>query len=166
MENTKITIYTDGSARGNPGLAGWGAVIIFNNDELKVESRKLKVIEIGGRSEHATNNQMELTSAIEALKYICTRQDLVQMNVEIFADSKYVINGVNEWIHNWVKNGWRTAAKKPVLNQELWQELHALNQELKPKWHYVEGHAGHEYNERADVIATSFADNLDIELKK
>ena len=152
----KITIYTDGSARGNPGSAGWGVVILYGN----------KTIELGGRSDHATNNQMELTSAIEALKYVCTRQDLVQMNVEIFADSKYVINGVNEWIHNWVKNGWRTAAKKPVLNQELWQELHELNQELKPKWHYVEGHAGHEYNERADVIATSFADNEFIELKK
>ncbi|MEQ1625483.1 MAG: ribonuclease HI [Sediminibacterium sp.] len=150
----KITIYTDGSARGNPGLAGWGVVILYGN----------KTIELGGRSDHATNNQMELTSAIEALKYV--KLNTQGSPVEVFADSKYVINGVNEWIHNWVKNGWRTAAKKPVLNQELWQELHELNQELKPKWHYVEGHAGHEYNERADVIATSFADNEFIELKK
>ncbi len=153
MQN-KITIYTDGAARGNPGPAGWGVVILGDRE-----------IELGGRSDHATNNQMELTSAIEALKFL-SRTVLDKKEVEIYADSKYVINGVNEWIHNWVKNGWRTAAKKPVLNQELWQELHALNQEIKPVWHYVEGHAGHEHNERADVIATSFADKEPIELKK
>ena len=152
MQN-KITIYTDGAARGNPGPAGWGVVILGE-----------KEVELGGRSDHATNNQMELLGAIEALKYV--RNNNSGCAVEIYADSKYVINGVNEWIHNWVKNGWRTASKKPVLNQELWQELHELNQEIKPVWHYVAGHAGHEHNERADVIATSFADKEPIELKK
>lgn len=149
MKEKKITIYTDGAARGNPGPAGWGAVIMYED----------KVTELGGRADHATNNIMELTAPIEALKYIkklCTRQDLVQL--EIFSDSKYVITGINEWIHNWQKNNWRTANKKPVLNQELWRELHELNQEFKPKWHYVKGHNGDEHNDRADLIATSFAD--------
>lgn len=149
----KIIIYTDGAARGNPGRAGWGVVFIVGN----------KVFEIGGRSEHATNNIMELTAAIEGLKYI--KKHKINLPVEIFADSKYVITGINEWIHNWMKNNWRTANKKPVLNQELWQELHALNQEFKPKWHYVKGHNGDKYNDRADEIATSFADDEPVKLK-
>lgn len=152
----KITIYTDGSARGNPGPAGWGAIIMSGE----------KAVELGGRADHATNNIMELTAPIEALKYVIKTLSRPGLDIEIHSDSKYVINGVNEWIHNWVKNGWRTANKKPVLNKELWQELHALNQELKPKWHYVAGHTGHEHNERADVIATSFADGEPVDLKK
>lgn len=162
MQN-KIIIYTDGSARGNPGLAGWGAVIFLNM------GGKESVVELGGRADHATNNIMELTAPIEALKYLIKTLSIPGMDsldVEIHSDSKYVINGINEWVHNWVKNGWRTAAKKPVLNMELWQELHKLNQEIKPKWHYVAGHMGHEHNERADVIATSFADGEPVELKK
>ncbi len=152
----KIIIYTDGAARGNPGPAGWGAVIIFGEG---------KVQEIGGGAEKATNNQMELSAPIGALKYLqqkCVRQDLTQ--VEIFSDSKYVIIGITEWIHGWMKNGWRNAAKKPVVNKELWEELHALTQELKPKWTYVAGHSGIIHNERADQIATSFADNMPAEL--
>src|SRR3989344_331478 len=127
----KIKIYTDGAASGNPGPAGWGVVILFpDNNKLKVESKKLKVLELGGKSSHATNNQMELTAAIEALKYLKkTRQDLVGFDLEIYSDSKYVILGITEWIESWIKNGWRTAAKKPVLNKELWQELYQLNAE-------------------------------------
>lgn len=154
MQKGKITIYTDGAARGNPGKAGWG-VVVLEGDKV--------VFEIGGRSDHATNNQMELTAAIEALKYL--NKNKIN-DAKIFADSKYVILGITEWIHNWQKNGWRNAAKKPVVNKELWEELHELNQELKPKWHYVEGHNGDKYNERADVIATSFADGEPVELKK
>ena len=153
----KTKIYTDGAARGNPGPAGWAAIIFWGD----------KVIELGGRSDHATNNQMELQGAIEALRYTkkyCTRQDLVQ--VEIFSDSKYVILGITEWIFNWQKNNWRNAAKKPVLNKELWQDLYELAKDLKIKWHYVEGHSGDKYNDRADEIATSFADNIKIKLKK
>jgi ribonuclease HI len=153
MKN-KITIYTDGAARGNPGPAGWGVLMYIDG----------KAVELGGRLDHSTNNIMELTAPIEALKYL--EKNNINSEIDIFSDSKYVINGVNEWIHNWVKNGWRTAAKKPVLNQELWQELHKLNQELKPKWHYVAGHSGHKENDRVDEIATSFADNLEIELAK
>jgi len=155
MPEKKIIIYTDGAARGNPGRAGWGAIIIAGH----------KITEIGDRAEHATNNQMELTAAIEGLKFL-KKQQTGKMNVEIFADSKYVITGINEWIHNWMKNDWRTAANKPVLNQEFWQELHKLNQELKPKWHYVEGHSGDRWNDRADEIATSFADNEPVKLKR
>jgi ribonuclease HI len=166
--NNKITIYTDGAAKGNPGKAGWGAVIMFHNDELKVESEKLKVVELGGRTDYATNNQMELTAPIEALKYIKKRfaQGNPVQNVEIFSDSKYVILGITEWIHGWMKNGWRNAVKKPVVNKELWEELYELNKKLKPKWNYVKGHSGHEYNDRVDLIATSFAEGEPVELRK
>jgi ribonuclease HI len=160
----KITIYTDGAAKGNPGKAGWGAVIIFNDDKLKVKSEKLKVIEIGGSMEHATNNIMELTAPIEALRYIKTHFSH-GVNVEIVSDSKYVILGITEWITNWQRNNWRNAANKPVMNRELWEELHELNQEFKPKWTYVKGHNEDKYNDRADLIATSFAEGEPVELR-
>jgi ribonuclease HI len=155
QEKTKIKIYTDGAAKGNPGPAGWAAVFIMGN----------KILEIGGRSEHATNNQMELTGPIEALKLLKSKFPHVR-HVEIVSDSKYVILGITEWIFNWQKNNWRNAAKKPVLNQELWQELFELTKNFKIKWTYVKGHNGDKYNERADVIATSFADGEPVELKK
>lgn len=154
MQNNKIIIYTDGAASGNPGPAGWGTVLIEGKE----------IFEIGGRNKHATNNQMELTAPIEALKYLKKRK--IIMPIEIFSDSKYVILGITEWIKNWMKNNWRNANKKPVLNRELWEELHELDTELKPKWIYVEGHNGDKYNERADAIATSFADDEPIKLKK
>lgn len=149
-----ITIYTDGAARGNPGPAGWGVVIFFDNT----------IIELGGRLEHATNNIMELTAPICALEYIQNNLSN-DGQIEIFSDSKYVITGINEWVHNWIKNGWRTANKKPVLNQELWERLHALNQEFEPTWKYVRGHSGDTWNDRVDEIATSFADNAPVPLK-
>jgi len=169
----KITIYTDGAARGNPGRAGWAALLIFHpypnpTSPLLMGRRKEGVvkrqIELGGFSPHATNNQMELTAPIEALKY-CARQGLTQ-TIEIFSDSKYVILGITEWIFNWQKNNWCNAAKKPVLNKELWQELLTLTENFKIKWHYVEGHSGDKYNDRVDEIATSFADGNLLELKK
>lgn len=150
----KITIYTDGAAKGNPGQAGWGAVFILNK----------KVFEIGGRAEHATNNQMELTAPIEALKYLKNTE--FSGSVEVVSDSKYVILGITEWIYNWQKNNWRNAAKKPVLNKELWEELYTLTEELKPKWVYVKGHNEDTHNERADLIATSFAEGEPVELRK
>ena len=154
MEKNKITIYTDGAARGNPGPAGWGAVIFVDG----------KKFEIGGRSHKATNNQMELSGPIGALKFLkqlSEKQKLVQ-NIEIFSDSKYVILGITEWIFNWQKNNWHNAAKKIVLNKELWIELYELTKDFKIKWTYVKGHAGFEWNERVDVIATSFADNVPV----
>ncbi len=154
MNMEKVIIYTDGAARGNPGKAGWGVVFILGK----------KVLEIGGRSDHATNNQMELTAAIEGLKYL--RKHKINVPVGIFADSKYVILGITEWIFNWQKNNWRNAAKKPVLNRELWEELYELTQEFKPTWGYVKGHSGHEWNDRVDLIATSFADDEPVELRK
>ncbi len=159
----KITIYTDGAARGNPGPAGWAAVMIFHDGELKVESKKLKVMEIGGRVEHATNNQMELRAAVEALKY-AKNVSRGALDIKIMADSKYVVLGITEWIPNWVRKNWRTAGKKRVLNRELWEELYELDQEIKPKWDYVEGHNGDKWNDRADEIATSFADNEPMKL--
>ena len=120
---------------------------------------------MGGRAEHATNNQMELTGPIEALKHLKNKFPQVR-HVEIVSDSKYVILGITEWIGNWQKNNWRNAAKKPVLNRELWEELYKLTEDLKPKWTYVKGHNGDKYNERADEIATSFAEGFPVELKK
>ncbi len=154
MKDKIIKIYTDGAAKGNPGRAGWGAVFVAEN----------KIFEIGGRVNHATNNQMELTAPIEALK-LCVRQGLTQKNIEIISDSKYVILGITEWIFNWQKNNWRNANKKPVLNRELWEELYKLAQEFKIKWTYVKGHNENKWNERADEIATSFAESEPVKLK-
>ncbi len=160
MHTDKIIIYTDGAARGNPGKAGWGAIVIDGK----------KIHELGGRADVATNNQMELSAPIGALKHLKkilpTQAGKYTGDIEIFSDSKYVIHGITDWIFNWQKNNWRNAAKKPVLNKELWIELYDLVKDFKIKWTYVEGHAGHKWNERADVIATSFADGEIIELIK
>lgn len=161
MKDNKMKIYTDGAAKGNPGKAGWAAVILLSQNSG--EPRVLK--EIGGHREHATNNQMELTGPIEALKFLA-RQGLAEDGVEIVSDSKYVILGITEWIFNWQKNNWRNAKKEPVLNRKLWEELYKLTEEFKPKWSYVKGHNGDKYNERADEIATSFAEGNPVELKK
>ncbi len=153
MAKNKITIYTDGAAKGNPGKAGWGAVFIIDK----------KIIEIGGFKEHATNNQMELTASIEALRYV--KKYKLGGNIEFFSDSKYVILGITEWIYNWQKNNWVNAAKKPVLNKELWQALYILAEEFKPKWSHVKGHNEDKYNDRADEIATSFGEGEPVKLK-
>ncbi|MBI3888414.1 ribonuclease HI [Candidatus Nomurabacteria bacterium] len=155
IKQDKVTIYTDGAAKGNPGRAGWGAILLAND----------KVVEIGGNSPHATNNQMELTAPMEALKHLKNKFSNIE-HIEIVSDSKYVILGITEWIFNWQKNNWRNAANKPVMNKELWEELYTLTAELKPKWSYVKGHNGDKWNERADVIATSFAEGKPVELKK
>lgn len=157
MANT-IKIYTDGAARGNPGRAGWGAVFLRGSKVF---------LELGGRSNHATNNQMELTAAIEGLRHLrkITRDIPSDSKIEIYADSKYVILGITEWIFNWQKNNWRNADKKPVMNRELWEELWELAQKYNLKWHYVAGHSGDKWNDRVDEIATSFADNEPVKIK-
>jgi len=160
MKEEKIIIYTDGAAKGNPGRAGWASVILSKQNSGGQGS----IYEMGGYVKHATNNQMELTAPIEALKYLSTRQDLAE--IEIVSDSKYVILGITEWIFNWQKNSWRNAAKKPVLNRELWEELYELTKFFEIKWTYVKGHNENKWNERADIIATSFADGNPVELKK
>ncbi|MCX6751149.1 MAG: ribonuclease HI [Candidatus Nomurabacteria bacterium] len=166
MQNKKIIIYTDGAARGNPGPAGWGVVLIYPYPTSPLVRGRSKegVFELGGSSKHATNNQMELTAPIEALKNL--KKMKINVPIEIFSDSKYVILGITEWIFNWQKKNWRNAAKKPVLNKELWEKLYELSRQFKIKWTYVEGHMGDKYNERADEIATNFADGIKIKLKK
>lgn len=165
----KIIIYTDGAAKGNPGKGGWGAVIMFYPYPASPYGRgrsKEGVLEIGGKSDHATNNQMELTAPIEALKYLKSHMSRMPLDsVEIVSDSKYVILGITEWIHGWMQNNWRNANNKPVVNRELWEELYKLAEELKPKWQYVKGHNDHEHNDRADLIATSFAEGDSVKLR-
>jgi Ribonuclease HI len=144
-----ITIFTDGSARGNPGPGGWGAII----------AKEFDVIEIGGFDPYTTNNKMELKAAIEALKTL-----EFGVEVSLYTDSEYVMKGMTEWIGNWQKNGWRTAAKKQVENQDLWKELLLASEGKNVSWKYVAGHSGHGANDRCDEIATNFADSLSVEL--
>ena len=146
--NNKIEIYTDGSSLGNPGPGGWGVVI----------TEKEKIIkELGGYKIDTTNNRMELSAVISAMKYVMENKK--GSPIIIHADSTYVLSGVTTWIHNWEKNGWKTANKKEVLNKDLWQELIALVREFGDglSWQKVKGHAGHIHNERADEIATTYA---------
>jgi len=146
-----LIIYTDGAARNNPGKAGWGVVI--------VDPEKRHVIELGGASPYATNNQMELTGAIKALEYVSLHKDYVGQKIALYTDSSYVIRGMKQWVHNWQKNGWQTSQKKDVENVRLWQDLLGLSQGKDMEWLYVPGHSGVPLNERADVIATQFADH-------
>ncbi len=160
---SKITIFTDGSSRGNPGPGGFGAVIVYNDCELGVPSDKLKVKEIGGREEHTTNNRMELMAAISALAVIPNSKFLIQ----VYCDSSYVINGITKWVFGWQKNGWKTATKKEVENRDLWEKLFELtNSKIyrSIEWKQVGGHVGVAGNERCDEIATRFADGEKPEL--
>ena len=144
-----IEIYTDGSSLGNPGPGGWGVVVV----------EKEKVIhEQGGYEKNTTHTRMELMAVIETLKYIIKHH--TKSNVTIFADSNYVLSGIQSWIYNWEKNGWRTANKKQVLNKDLWQELISLirNYRGKISWQKVKGHSGHIWNDKADEIATQKAE--------
>ena len=137
-----IKIYTDGSCLGNPGNGGWAAIII--DDEKKIQ--------IKGSKKDTTNNQMELLATIKALKKIPKGS-----SVQIFTDSKYVKSGITEWIHNWKKNGWKTANKQPVKNKELWTELDNLTNEFKIKWSWVKGHSNNTLNNEVDLIARTEA---------
>ena len=141
----KITIYTDGACSGNPGIGGWGAVILIED---------AKPVHLHGGSDHTTNNQMELTAAIEALKYFSESSTL-----NFFTDSKYVKEGIESWVHNWKKNGWKTTAKKPVKNKELWKELDAQITKHTINWQWVKGHAGNVHNETADYLARKFIED-------
>lgn len=150
MINKVIEIYTDGSSLGNPGRGGWGVVV--------VEKEKI-IEELGGYDKDTTNNRMELEAAIEAIKYI--NKKYKESTVTIHADSSYVLGGVTNWIFGWEKNGWRTANKKPVLNQDLWKQLIIEVRKSKATitWQKVKGHSGHVYNDKADEIATTYAAN-------
>ncbi len=131
-------IYTDGACSGNPGPGGWGA-LIMQNDERR---------ELSGGEPETTNNRMELIGAISALEAAPTGS-----TIALHTDSKYVMQGITDWIKNWKRNNWRTAAKKPVKNAELWQKLDEMNAQHDVSWHWVKGHAGHPENERADELA-------------
>ena len=140
----KIQIFTDGACKGNPGPGGWGAILRFQDNEK----------EINGYKPLTTNNIMELMAVIESLKAISKSFEIV-----ITTDSKYVKNGITSWIHNWKKNGWKTAAKKPVKNKELWIELDHLIQKHNISWKWVKGHSGHIENERTDELANAAIKN-------
>ena len=142
----EIIIYTDGACRGNPGPGGWGVVL---------ESGKYYKEIYGGEPE-TTNNQMELTAAIKALQSL-KRSGL---KVKLFTDSVYVKNGITQWLANWKAKGWKTSAKKPVKNAQLWQRLDEINQQHDVEWYWIKGHAGHEGNEKADQLANRAIDEL------
>ncbi len=135
-----VSIYTDGACSGNPGPGGWGAVLVYGRTEK----------ELSGGEPDSTNNRMEMMAAIaalEALKSPCS--------VDLYTDSTYVQKGITEWIRGWKARGWKTADKKPVKNSDLWQRLEEAAARHTVRWHWVRGHNGHEYNERADQLAVA-----------
>lgn len=141
---TKVVMYTDGACRGNPGPGGWGVILSYRDRNKK----------LSGFDPQTTNNRMELTAAIEGLRALSRACD-----IELNTDSKYVLQGISEWIESWKSNGWKTAAKKPVINVDLWQSLDEQVKKHRINWHWVKGHAGIEGNEMADQLA-----NLAIDL--
>lgn len=142
---SNVEIFTDGACRGNPGPGGWGALMRYDDNEKQLY----------GYEPHTTNNRMELTAAIQALlalKRPC--------QVQITTDSEYVKRGVTEWLAGWKQRGWKTAAKKPVKNIDLWQQLDAALQQHEVEWHWVRGHNGHPENELADALANRAIDEM------
>ena len=135
---SQVTLYTDGACKGNPGPGGWGVVLRYGDHEKHLW---------GGES-GTTNNRMELRAAIEGLAALRRECD-----VAIYTDSQYVRNGINQWMANWKRNGWKTSARKPVKNAELWQRLDELVQSHRIQWHWVRGHSGNDGNEQADALA-------------
>jgi len=142
-----IAIYTDGACRGNPGAGGWGVYLLYKNEKKEFYGGKL----------NTTNNQMELTAAIEGLKVLKE-----PCKVKLYTDSKYVMDGINSWIANWKKNNWKTASKKDVKNKDLWIELDAETCKHEIEWIWVKGHSGNIGNEKADALANMGIDNLDV----
>jgi ribonuclease HI len=140
-----VEAFTDGACRGNPGPGGWGVLLRFDGRER----------ELSGGERDTTNNRMELTAAIEALRALSR-----PCRVRITTDSQYVRQGVTEWVKRWQANGWKTAQRKPVKNQDLWRELAALATRHEVAWHWVRGHSGHAENERADALANAAIDAM------
>ena len=141
----RVEVYTDGACRGNPGPGGWGAILRYKGKEK----------ELYGAEAETTNNRMELMaaiSALEALRRSC--------RVDLTTDSKYVMQGITEWMDGWKKRGWKNSAKKPVKNVDLWQRLDAATQRHEIEWHWVRGHTGHPENERADALANKAIDEM------
>jgi len=143
--NDLVKLYTDGACRGNPGPGGWGVWMRYANNDK----------ELCGGEANTTNNRMELMAAIMGLETL-TRP----CNVVLYTDSKYVMQGITEWIHNWKAKGWKNAAKKPVKNADLWKRLDTAREKHQVDWQWVKGHAGHEGNEKADELANRGVDSL------
>ena len=143
----QVVIYADGACKGNPGRGGWGALLRAGTVEK----------EIFGGEANTTNNRMELRAVIEALTALKRASDVI-----VYTDSSYVQKGISEWIHGWKRNGWRTADKKPVKNDDLWRVLDGLAQQHKVDWRWVKGHAGHPGNERADALANKGVETLGV----
>ena len=141
----EVEAFTDGACSGNPGLGGWGVVLRCEGSER----------ELCGGENATTNNRMELLAAIEALSAL--KQPCI---VRMTTDSTYVKDGITKWLQNWKKNGWKTAAKKPVANRDLWIQISELNEQLNVEWHWVKGHAGDPGNERADYLANLGVENV------
>jgi len=137
-----IKIYTDGACSGNPGIGGWGVVILENNNDP---------IYLNGGDNNTTNNRMELSAALNALKFFKEKKELT-----LITDSKYLKDGIQSWIQNWKKNGWKTASKKPVKNKELWLDLDEMIMKHNITWQWVKGHAGNKFNEKADYLARRY----------
>ncbi len=142
----KIIIYTDGACKGNPGPGGWGVLILLENEQ----------IELSGGSKETTNNQMELTAVIKALNFFEKK-----IKVDLYTDSKYVMDGITDYVKKWKINGWQTANKKPVKNMNLWKILDELNNLHDINWNWVKGHSGNPENEKADALANLGIENLD-----
>ncbi len=142
---TRVVIHTDGACRGNPGPGGWGAILVSG------KHRK----ELNGSEAQTTNNRMEMMAAVEALKALTKRCQVV-----LWTDSEYVKNGITKWVHGWVKRGWKTAAKQPVKNEDLWKALLAQSERHDIEWRWVKGHSGDEGNERADALANEAIDEM------
>ena len=141
-----VTIYTDGACSGNPGPGGWGAILMYNNYKK----------EISGRNKSTTNNIMEITAVIEALKILKN-----PCNVTVYSDSAYVVNCFTQgWIFNWIKKGWKTSGNEPVKNKELWQELYNLTKIHTVKFIKVKGHSDNEFNNRCDELARNEIKNM------
>lgn len=140
-----VEIFTDGACRGNPGPGGWGVLLRYNDKEK----------ELYGAESHTTNNRMELMAAIMGLESLSRGCDVVLMT-----DSNYVKQGITEWMDHWKRRNWRTAAKKPVLNLELWQRLDLATKRHRIEWRWVKGHSGHVENERADRLANKAIDEM------
>lgn len=143
-----VTIYTDGACSGNPGPGGWGAILMYG------DKRK----ELSGFEAQTTNNRMEMMAAIEALNSLKRACE-----VDLYSDSEYVRGGITQWLHNWKKNGWKTAGKKEVKNADLWEKLEEAASRHTVRWHWVKGHSGHPENDRADELARlAIKQNLNI----
>ncbi|CAB5498203.1 ribonuclease HI [Bathymodiolus thermophilus thioautotrophic gill symbiont] len=144
----KIIIYTDGGCRGNPGIGGWGVWLRYGKREKK----------LNGSEKDTTNNRMELMAAIKALEAIKS----ANIDIDLYTDSKYVMNGITQWIVGWKQKNWKTAAKKPVKNADLWQQLDKLNQKHQVNWRWVKGHSGDKGNDMADFLANQAMDNINL----